>query len=81
MITTKFLSSILSFLLLSSLFAPSFAQGASSKKSKGKAESCDGAADIVPVKPMSFARKRKPAPKEQMAEVNHPPLNRPKRRL
>lgn len=37
------------------------------KKSKSKAESCDGAADIVPVKPMSFVRKRRPAAKEPSA--------------
>jgi hypothetical protein len=31
------------------------------KKSKANAESCDGALDIVPVKAMTFVRKRRPA--------------------
>ncbi len=35
------------------------------KKSKAGAESCDGALDIVPVKSMSFTRKRRPAKTEQ----------------
>jgi len=38
---------------------------AGAKKNKAKAETCDGAADIVPAKPMSFVRKRRPAPKQQ----------------
>jgi len=72
MTTTKFsrfFSSILSCLLLLPLYDPSFAQGQSSRKNKAKAISCDGAADIVPVKPMSFVRKRRPAPKEQAVET------------
>lgn len=35
---------------------------------KPKAESCDGAADIVPAKAVSFARKRRPTPKTQPAD-------------
>jgi hypothetical protein len=31
------------------------------KKSKAAKESCDGALDIVPSKPMTFARKRRPS--------------------
>lgn len=34
------------------------------KKSQTGGESCDGALDIVPVKSMSFARKRRPAKPE-----------------
>jgi hypothetical protein len=52
-------------LLLAPIPAPTLGQGASSTKGKGKAQSCDGAADIVPAKPSSFVRKRRPAPKPQ----------------
>ena len=34
------------------------------KKTKAANESCDGALNIVPSKPMTFARKRRPAPSE-----------------
>ncbi len=37
---------------------------AAAKKSKASAESCDGALDIVPVKAMTFVRKRRPANSE-----------------
>jgi hypothetical protein len=43
-------------------------QAAGKAAKAAKAESCDGAADIVPAKPVSFARKRRPAPKSQSAE-------------
>jgi hypothetical protein len=33
----------------------------SDKKSKAAKESCDGALDVVPSKPMTFARKRRPS--------------------
>jgi hypothetical protein len=66
------LSKGLCFILLLLLVFPTgfvaYGQNRSSsnvKKNKAKAESCDGAADIVPAKPMSFVRKRRPAPKEQ----------------
>lgn len=39
------------------------------KKNNTKAESCDGAADIVPAKPMSFVRKRRPAQKENATDA------------
>jgi len=35
------------------------------KKSKASADSCDGALDIVPVKSMTFTRKRRPIRTEQ----------------
>src|SRR5262249_1130317 len=35
------------------------------KKSKASADSCDGALDIVPVKSMTFTRKRRPPKAEQ----------------
>ncbi len=40
---------------------------AAAKKSKASAESCDGALDIVPVKAMTFVRKRRPANSEPAA--------------
>ena len=43
---------------------PQPARKAAAKKSKASAESCDGALDIVPVKAMTFIRKRRPANSE-----------------
>ncbi|MGE3440183.1 MAG: hypothetical protein AB7O81_31505 [Blastocatellales bacterium] len=37
----------------------------SAKKTASSAESCDGALDIVPVKSMTFTRKRRPSKAEQ----------------
>jgi hypothetical protein len=56
---------LLSVLILSSL--TSFAQNRSTpgdKQNRAANESCDGALDIVPSKPMTFARKRRPSGKE-----------------
>jgi hypothetical protein len=46
---------------------PQSAGKAAAKKSKANAESCDGALDIVPVKAMTFVRKRRPANSEPAA--------------
>lgn len=65
-------SILMSVLLLGAALTPG-AFGQTSKAATGKAQSCDGAADIVPVKPMSFVRKRRPAPpilKDQTAGTN-----------
>ena len=43
---------------------------AAAKKSKASAESCDGALDIVPVKAMTFTRKRRPANSEPAAPAD-----------
>ncbi|MFN0085387.1 MAG: hypothetical protein ACKVX9_08365 [Blastocatellia bacterium] len=40
---------------------------ASSRRGKSNKQTCDGALDIVPVKAVTFVRKRRPAPKEQPA--------------
>ena len=40
------------------------------KKSQAGAESCDGALDIVPVKSMTFTRKRRPSKTEQPKPAN-----------
>jgi hypothetical protein len=42
----------------------------SAKKSKPNADSCDGALDIVPGKPMTFTRKRRSSKSETKAEAN-----------
>ncbi len=56
------LTTALGLLLVGSSITPVAAQNRtaqSAKKSKA-AESCDGALDIVPSKPMTFVRKRRP---------------------
>ena len=40
------------------------------KKSKASADSCDGALDIVPGKPSTFTRKRRPSKSETKPEAN-----------
>ena len=40
------------------------------KKSKSRSDSCDGALDIVPVKSMTFTRKRRPPKAEQPNPVD-----------
>jgi hypothetical protein len=40
------------------------------KKSKASADSCDGALDIVPGKPATFTRKRRPSKSETKPEAN-----------
>jgi len=42
------------------------------KKSKASAASCDGALDIVPVKSMTFTRKRRPSKPEARTEQPNP---------
>ena len=74
MFASKFSKRLIFTPLLLSLFSTGFGvygqnlSSANAKKKKAKVESCDGAADIVPAKPMSFVRKRRPATKEQPAE-------------
>jgi hypothetical protein len=41
----------------------------SAKKNKANADSCDGALDIVPGKPMTFTRKRRPSKPEVKPEA------------
>jgi hypothetical protein len=43
------------------------------KKAKSSAESCDGALDIVPVKSMSFSRKRRQAKSESTVSADAKP--------
>ena len=40
------------------------------KKGKTSADSCDGAIDIVPVKPRTFTRKRRPSKTEQASPAD-----------
>ncbi len=49
---------------------------AATKKSKAGAESCDGALDIVPVKAMTFVRKRRPANSEPATPADLKPEKR-----
>jgi hypothetical protein len=49
---------------------------AAAKKSKAGAESCDGALDIVPVKAMTFVRKRRPANSELAPPADSKPEKR-----
>jgi hypothetical protein len=42
----------------------------STKKGKTSADTCDGALDIVPVKPRTFTRKRRPAKTEQASPAD-----------
>jgi len=44
---------------------PQAAGKTAAKKNKTEAESCDGALDIVPVKSMTFTRKRRPSKAEE----------------
>ena len=46
---------------------------AGQKKAKSSAESCDGALDIVPVKSMSFSRKRRPTKSESTVSADAKP--------
>ncbi len=46
-----------------SLWAQTSTPPAGARRGKSHQQTCDGALDIVPVKSMTFARKRKPAPK------------------
>jgi hypothetical protein len=45
------------------------AEKPSTKKNKANADSCDGALDIVPGKPMTFTRKRRPSKPEVKPEA------------
>lgn len=47
------------------------------KKAKSSAESCDGALDIVPVKSMTFTRKRRQASAESAAPTDAKPESKP----
>ncbi len=64
------LQSISIGLLLFAVCQPAIAQnqsagaGKTAKQSKANADSCDGALDIVPVKAMTFTRKRRPSNSE-----------------
>ncbi len=49
-------------LLLISLNAGLLAQSPAGRRGKASKQTCDGALDIVPVKAVTFARKRRPAP-------------------
>ena len=54
-------------------FAQEQAQSAgnpAAKKSKARTDTCDGALDIVPVKSMTFTRKRRPPKAEQPNPVD-----------
>jgi uncharacterized low-complexity protein len=50
---------------------------AGEKKAKSSAESCDGALDIVPVKSMSFSRKRHPVRTDSEIPVDAKPNKTP----
>ncbi len=67
---STFIGALLAFLLVTCHPAVAQSQSKASgktaaKKDKAKAESCDGALDIVPAKAMSFVRKRRPSNPEQ----------------
>lgn len=49
------------------------------KKSKTEAESCDGALDIVPVKSMTFTRKRRPSKAEESKPSETKSENQPEK--
>jgi hypothetical protein len=54
-------------LMIAALALPAVAQkqaSSSAKKTKSVNESCDGALDIVPSKPLTFVRKRRPSKSE-----------------
>lgn len=47
------------------------------KKNKTSSESCDGAVDIVPGKPSTFTRKRRPTSKGDAKSTDSKPENKP----
>ena len=71
---------IISFVAVFGLSAIAQQPPASTAKKSGASASCDGALDIVPSKPMTFARKRRPAKndgKQQVAPADTKTEQRP----
>jgi hypothetical protein len=60
---------LIAFVVVLSLSAVAQNPSSSTAKKSGASASCDGALDIVPSKPMTFARKRRPAKTDGKQQV------------
>ena len=77
---SKIFRAVLLLIFAVSLSLPVAAQNPSSsvpKKSGSASSTCDGALDIVPTKAMSFARKRRPAKKDDANQTTAPANAKP----
>jgi hypothetical protein len=78
---STFARAVLLLLIIATLSLPAVAQkqtSSSAKSSKSVNESCDGALDIVPSKPVTFVRKRRPSKSEvKQPHSQAPPTNKP----